>query len=500
MFRSEREGGGLYVIPAIGGDANLVAKEGRDPRFSPDGKWVAYWVGINMGAPFVANAGTVYLVPSTGGKPRRLRSDLVEAGAPVWSQDGTRLLLYGNKIKAIPSTADWWVVPVQGGSARPTGAFAYLREQGFTLGWRDAPRVAAWNGDELLFSARVGDSVNLWRIHVAGSDSRVRGTLQRLTYGTGLDVYPSLTADGRLVFASLTNALNIWTLPMDAQSGKIAGQPGRVTETIDPHQNASLSIDGKLLAYNSVQHGHSHVWIKDLESGKESPLTRTDTSERVGQLSPDGSLAAFLSGDQNANGFVVPVRGGVADQFCTDCAVPSDLSPDNRVVLYRKGAVIRAFDLRSRQDSLFLRSDDYGIFQTKLSPDTRWVTFGATRNGRSRLFVAELGDAVTAGVKNDWILLTGDEGWADKPRWSPDGNIIYFVSNRDGFLCLWAQQLMGQTKRPIGAPVSITHFHGSRLSLGNVGFSALGFSVARDKIAFNLGELTGNIWVTHLSH
>ena len=158
------EGGGLYIIPAIGGDANPIAKEGRDPRFSPDGKWVAYWVGINMGAPFVANAGTVYLVPSTGGRPRRLRSDLVEAGAPVWSQDGTRLLLYGNKIEAIPSTADWWVVPAQGGSAKPTRVFAYLREQGFTLGWRDAPRVAAWKGDELLFSARVGDSVNLCKI------------------------------------------------------------------------------------------------------------------------------------------------------------------------------------------------------------------------------------------------------------------------------------------------------------------------------------------------
>jgi len=35
--------------------------------------------------------------------------------------------------------------------------------------------------------------------------------------------------------------------------------------------------------------------------------------------------------------------------------------------------------------------------------------------------------------------LTGDEGWAGKPRWSLDGNFIYFLSNRDGFFCLWAK-------------------------------------------------------------
>jgi eukaryotic-like serine/threonine-protein kinase len=168
-------------------------------------------------------------------------------------------------------------------------------------------------------------------------------------------------------------------------------------------------------------------------------------------------------------------------------------------VLYRKGTVIRAFDLLSRQDSLFLRSDDYGLFQTKFSPDRRWVTFGASRRGRSRLFIAALRDATTPAAENEWIPLTGDEGWADKPRWSPDGNLIYFISNRDGFFCLWAQRVAAQTKRPIGAPMSIAHFHGSRLSVGNVGFAVLGLSVARDKIAFNLGELTGNIWVTNLS-
>ena len=40
-FRSEREGGGIYVIPALGGSARRIAPDGRRPQFSPDGNWIA---------------------------------------------------------------------------------------------------------------------------------------------------------------------------------------------------------------------------------------------------------------------------------------------------------------------------------------------------------------------------------------------------------------------------------------------------------------------------
>ena len=45
-FRSERDGGGIYVIPVAGGDGKgtRVADLGQHPRFSPDGA-IAYWVG-----------------------------------------------------------------------------------------------------------------------------------------------------------------------------------------------------------------------------------------------------------------------------------------------------------------------------------------------------------------------------------------------------------------------------------------------------------------------
>ncbi len=35
----------LFEIPAFGGEARLLARDGLNPRFSPDGSQVAYWIG-----------------------------------------------------------------------------------------------------------------------------------------------------------------------------------------------------------------------------------------------------------------------------------------------------------------------------------------------------------------------------------------------------------------------------------------------------------------------
>ena len=99
---------------------------------------------------------------------------------------------------------------------------------------------------------------------------------------------------------------------------------------------------------------------------------------------------------------------------------------------------------------------------------------------------------------HEWVGVTSGEHWDDKPRWSPDGNLMYFTSLRDGFHCLWAQRLRPDTKEPTGPPFAVKHFHGARLSMTNTGFIALEVAIARDQIFINLGELTGNIWTTSL--
>lgn len=53
------------------------------------------------------------------------------------------------------------------------------------------------------------------------------------------------------------------------------------------------------------------------------------------------------------------------------------------------------------------------------------------------------------------------------------------------------------TRRPVGEPFSVAHFHSVRLSMMNIGTGFLEIDVAADKVVFNLGEVTGNIWLAN---
>ena len=73
----------------------------------------------------------------------------------------------------------------------------------------------------------------------------------------------------------------------------------------------------------------------------------------------------------------------------------------------------------------------YVIYQSHFSPDGRWIVFQAflkSRHFESAVFV------VPASGGGKWIRITDGRHWDDKPRWSPDGKTIYFLSRRGRFL------------------------------------------------------------------
>src|SRR5260370_35356977 len=94
-FRSERDGGGIYLVSAIGGASRRIADYGRRPRFSPDGRWIAYWVGPPGIAPVSDGEYKIYLVPAAGATPRQIRSDFSSANYPLWSPESQALLFLG---------------------------------------------------------------------------------------------------------------------------------------------------------------------------------------------------------------------------------------------------------------------------------------------------------------------------------------------------------------------------------------------------------------------
>jgi Tol biopolymer transport system component len=488
VFRSEREGGGIYVIPSLGGEPRLIAKQGHDPRFSPDGARIAYWTGAGV---TVSAPSQIYIAPLAGGASRPAQSDLPFARHPVWTPDGKHLLFWGAGTKR---EMDWFVVPAEAaGKAVKTGFSSRAGNGRLT----DPIYPAGWLGDKALFSARYGDSLELCQIALSPRNWQVTGPFERLTFGTGMESFPGAAVQGQLVFASLASSVNVWSLGVDGASGKVTGPLQQITYGADVKYRPSLSRDGRKLAFDL---GYN-VLVKDLGSGKETSLT---TAGFYPSWSADGSKVAYSIGSRAKMQIgVVNAGGGVPETVCDDCGLaPAGWSSDGSKIIYDWGVpqTVGLLDLATGKKVELLRRPEFSVTQASFSPDDRWICFLAgVGPNRNRVYIIPFRAGAPAPPESEWIGVSYGESFEGQPRWSPEGNMVYFVSHRDGFRCIWAQRLDSHTKRPVQAAFAVYHFHSARRSLTNVGnVGNVGLGVSRDKLVFNLGELTGNVWMAKL--
>jgi eukaryotic-like serine/threonine-protein kinase len=494
-FRSEREGGGIYVMPAhSGGEARLLVPEAHGPRFSPDGRWLAYSKGpgrFSMDKALGFNA-TTYLISPTGGESTRLLPDFEYVALPVWSPDGRRLLVTAGRTKF--DEPEWWVVTPDGEEP--------LRVSGMTVvtpGDAKFP-VRPWTwieGNRIVYSTSLGgDSWDLWEVALA-PDTWVASTEpRRLTTGADLQAHASIVG-ARLVFSSLTQTINVWSLPLDAKEGRVVGPERRVTATSALQWWPSVSEDGRRLVFRGDKGG---LWIRELDTDREVLLVSTPRPVR-GFITADGSRVAFLVFDKKGEIFSVPSTGGEPEKLCVDCSdsLLEGWSRDKTRLLYEAGNPSEVFvlDIRSGEKRRVLHRLPNHLWNARFSPDDRWISVTHEVQDRSSVWIAPFRDGSLPEAR-EWVGVTNGEHWDDKPNWSPDGTLMYFTSLRDGFHCLWAQRLRPDTKEPTGPPFTVKHFHGSRLSMTNTGVLALEVGIARDQILINLGELSGNIWTTSL--
>src|SRR4029079_11999746 len=90
-YRSERGGGGVYVIPSLSGRERLPAARCRDPKYSPDGLTIACWTG-EAGNSLYPGSARIWLVPAAGGPPRPLRAAFQAAADPLPLRHGRALI------------------------------------------------------------------------------------------------------------------------------------------------------------------------------------------------------------------------------------------------------------------------------------------------------------------------------------------------------------------------------------------------------------------------
>ncbi|MDA1313302.1 MAG: hypothetical protein O2968_08210 [Acidobacteria bacterium] len=143
-------------------------------------------------------------------------------------------------------------------------------------------------------------------------------------------------------------------------------------------------------------------------------------------------------------------------------------------------------------EEIELRHPEHPVHVLRFSPDQQWVAFKLFMAGglKGTMFIARA-DGYRIAEQSEWIPLA-DKLWNNRNWWSPDGSILYFLSFRDGFTCIWKQRLNPETKQPIGEPEALQHFHGETR---NVNPLAFGYGMAADRLYFPMSEAKGNIWL-----
>ena len=431
----------------------------------------------------------MFVVPTIGGTPRQVAKELGWVANPLWSPDGKQLLVASMQGPNAVDTFGYSLVSFEGGAIIPTDIMTVLAKHHVRLPSEDIS--LDWSGSGLLLAAET----EVWTFRLDQQTGRVLD-LRRLISGTA-EVSEIRGQPDRFVFSSTTSAYHLWRLPVDSNSARVGGPLTLIPHTGRSQSYPSYSRDGKKLVYLQTSPSGSEVRLRDYISGKELVLS----SQYVRPIiSPGGSHIAYTPLNQGPSGglYLLDAAGGEAKPLVppSETATVYGWSRDGTKVVFWDGTPIRfsTLDWRTGQRDILIAHPKYNIHDAELSPDDKWVAFHLVDPARRNALIAPVRHG-KAAAESEWITIATDATTVNRrPWWSDDGNLLYFISGRDGKECIWAQHLDPRTKRPSGDAFAVVHFHASGRSLILTGAPS-GPAVSSNELVFGLLERKGDIWM-----
>jgi eukaryotic-like serine/threonine-protein kinase len=378
-FFSDRDGGGLYTMNALGGDVRKVTaiKPGVLYTFSltwsPDGTLV-YTNFDDKGVKHV------YRIRAEGGRSSCLTCNLpsdVGGRAGELSASGD-LLLY--KTSEMGARGDLLVL--------------HLASRTVTrvLDQADRPRWSS-DGRRIIFiSARDGTS-DLWQIAIDPTSGAPAGAPDRLTSGLNVSAFAASPDDRQILVASEKSHGNLWSFPADVDhvSDLAEGESWTTGQFLDTRGRWLPDAAG--VVFQSNRRGSLDIWML---ASPRAPLTRLTTgagAEHRPRVSPDGQWVAFdvidSTGEyvhlmrRDGSGIRLPDEGWRKRFSMTCCA---DWSPDgSRLAMHvnsSTSAIVRldpatGAALETLVIDLPGSADEYH----RWSPDGRLIAYEAVTDG-----------------------------------------------------------------------------------------------------------------------
>jgi Tol biopolymer transport system component len=313
-FTSSREPQGIYQVPSFGGAAVLAVPKAYSAKISPDGRTILY-----------GNGGKLVRRSLAGGDSALVLPEVDNSYAPIWSPDGTRILVTTSTPKN--REPEWWIVGASGSKPRKTSLGADLRQQGFNY-----IAVDGWlPGDWIVFTGKQGETQTLWKVQLS-SDGSPQGKAMRATTDAQGDSDASFAA-GKMVFCRTEVGMNIWALKVDSSGQRVNTVPSPLTYGSD--QKGQQSAVGAKLLYSESNGDRFSLFLQDLKhgaAGKKEKLRDGFFSV----LAPDGARYAFGEGTkERLNVYLKSLSRWPfwSTLLCENCGMPRQFSSNGKQLL-----------------------------------------------------------------------------------------------------------------------------------------------------------------------
>jgi eukaryotic-like serine/threonine-protein kinase len=415
-FRSERDGGGIFVMGRTGEAPRRVTRTGYHPTWSPDGSRLAYTTRtVDLNPQNSVGESEVWTVDVRSGATSRL-GELQNAMDVSWSPHGNRL-----------------AVSIQASGTRQADIVTVDVGRGETVPLLTDPAMEwspVWSPDgrALYFTSDRSGSMNLWRVAVDEDSGRALGNPEPLTTPSSFASHVSIAADGRhVVYSSVRITSNVARLRFNPNAGTVEGEPSDVTTGSRAWANPDPSPDGQWLTFYSRQNPEGHVYIARSDGTGLRQLTGDTFQDRVPRWSPDGQWITFFSNRSGIRLVLWKIRpdGSELTQAITTGAIYAAWSPDGRRIAASE------VPSATRPPATFVVDPSVPLTEQKpetLPPFRTFVVNSWSPNGEmlaGQTTLSATGIAIYSFRNRTYDVLTD---FGEFPVWLPDSRQLLFAS------------------------------------------------------------------------
>ncbi|MFN2502556.1 MAG: S41 family peptidase [Pyrinomonadaceae bacterium] len=439
----------------------LTVNRARDvyPRFSPDGKWIAFSSERNGNLD-------VFIIPSGGGTAKQITFHSADDTVLGWKPDSSGVLFSSNRGEDF--TPQLYIAALDG--SMPTkagtdmGVQAAFSPDGRRLAynpkgqvyWRKYYRgsnqtdvvimdVASkrftqatdfngmdswpmWGSDGGIYfvSDRDGNGLtNIWRVSDNG------GKADKITtFKTGDVRWPAISGDGRVIV--FEHDFGIWKLDLSSRKAtpvslNIAAETqDNFTEVRTFNSQAdeyALAPSGTRVAFAT----HGEIFTAPVEEGDLRQITSTTARDRFVSYSPDGKSIAFVSDRSGREEIFVSASDGSGEpRQITDIDVLKFAiawSPDSKEIAFiTSDQKVNKIDIASRALVQLDTAPYGGLSGPRWSPDGKWIAYSKDEVSRT----SDIYLIASSGADKVPHKITFDAGEDYDPHFSNDGRKIYF--------------------------------------------------------------------------